>query len=230
MADLIVVVPTRSRPAAVAPLAAAFDATCTAHTKLVFAVDDSDPAREEYLAAGTASHRSHVQFCDSSTMVEALNLAAARLPEHFAVGFMGDDHMPRTVGWDTAYLEALRDLGTGMVYGDDLVQQARIPTQIAMTSDIVRALGWMAPPVLTHLYVDNFWLSLGQAAGCIRYLPGVVVEHRHPAAGTAPVDDGYLRVNNSAMYARDEAAFRRFEADGHFTAAVETVRALRGAA
>jgi hypothetical protein len=223
MADLVVVVPSRGRPARARALAAAFEATCTADTQLMFAVDDDDPTRAEYPI-------SRVRF-SSTSMVEALNRATAWADDAlqpFAIGFMGDDHMPRTKGWDAAYLDALRELGTGIVYGDDLLQSERLPTQCAMTADIVRALGFMAPPTLAHLYVDDFFLTLGREAGCIRYLPEVVVEHVHPLAGKAEWDPGYLRVNAGAMYARDEAAWLAYAAS-NLAGDVAKVRALRGA-
>lgn len=227
MADLVVVVPSRGRPDAARALAEAFKATCRADTFLVFAVDDSDPTKDEY---GTACDgvRSGTLILPSTTMVEALNLAATRLPQHqdaFAVGFMGDDHHPRTVGWDAAYLAALRDLGTGIVYGDDLLQGARLPTQCAMTTDIVRALGFMAPPPLRHMYVDNFWKDLGRAAGCLRYLPEVVIEHLHPIAGKAEWDEGHVRVNAAEVYEADAAAYEAYRALA-FKADADRVRAL----
>ena len=222
MTDLVVVVPSRGRPAAARELAQAFAQTCTADTRLVFAVDDNDPTRDDY-PDGTA-------VFPSRSMGEALNLGAKLVaPAAFAVGFMGDDHCPRTYGWDDAYLEALRELGTGIAYGDDLLQGERLPTQCAMTSDIVRALGYMVPPTLTHLYMDNFWLTLGHKAGCIRYLPGVVVEHRHPFAGKAQMDPGYERVNSGEMYHRDQAAFTQYVDSGGLAGDVAKVQALRGA-
>lgn len=245
MADLVVFVPTRGRPHAVSQLARAFDETCTADTRLVFVVDEDDPDRERYevrfaganlavesaqarplhLGLGLATNAAH-------TMVGALNEAAhyevAVFGEPpFAVGFMGDDHRPRTRGWDTAYLDALRAAGTGIVYGNDLLQRHNLPTQCAMTADIVRSLGWMAPPVLRHMYVDNFWLDLGRAADCITYLPNTVVEHMHPVAGKAAVDDGYARVNAAEVYTADEAAYRQFVEGGLLRAAADTVLALR---
>lgn len=229
MADLAVVVPSRGRPEAAFELMAAFAATCTADTELVIAVDDTDPALDAYRAAAS---RCTLVVGPSTTMVEALNQAVAGYPETarepFAFGFMGDDHRPRTVGWDARYLETLRDLGVGMVYGDDLLQREKLPTQIAMTTDIVRALGWMAPPALVHLAVDNWWLELGQRAGCIRYLPDVVVEHMHPVAGKAEWDDGHRRVNQPAMYHQDLATFARLRVL-ELPSAVAEVRALRGA-
>lgn len=233
MADLIIIVPSRGRPGAVPPLAEAFRATCTAKTELVIAVDDDDPeASEGYGPLADRANGIRVMYGDGRTMVQALNLSVESIlncdpVQPFAFGFMGDDHCPRTRGWDQAYLDVLRELGSGLVYGNDLLQGERIPTQVAMTADIVRALGWMAPPVLHHLYVDNFWRDLGQHADCLRYLPDVIVEHRHPVAGKANWDAGYARVNDARVYERDGRAYAEFGASGAFDEAVAKVRALR---
>lgn len=212
MPDLVVVVPSRGRPGKVLELLDAFEQTCTAGTRMLVAVDEVDPCREGYTEA--AARGAALCIADTDTMNEALNEAAVAVITDglaaVAVGFMGDDHRPRTVGWDQAYLDALRDMSTGIVYGNDLLQGERLPTQCAMTVDIVRALGYMAPPELVHLYLDDFWRTLGQRAGCLRYLADVVVEHVHPIAGKAEWDEGYERVNNPAMYERDREAFAEY--------------------
>lgn len=229
MPDLVALVPSRGRPVAARALADIFRDTCVADTQLVVVVDDNDPALsgyEELAAEGTA-----VCVHPSRTMVQALNLQAVdtvRDPAVFAVGFMGDDHCPRTYGWDAAYLAALREMGTGIVYGDDLLQGPNLPTQCALTADIVRTLGYLCPPPLRHLYVDNFWLQLGRGADCIRYLPDVIVEHRHPLAGKAAWDSGYMRVNDHKVYAEDRAAFTAYAKTG-LSGDVDRVRALRAA-
>lgn len=207
----------------------AFGETCTADTQLVVALDDDDPTKGEYPDGPT------IWTAPSGSMVEALNAAASAyaggifgMQPPFAIGFMGDDHRPRTKGWDQQYLDALRDLGTGIVYGNDLLQRQALPTQCAMTADIVRALGYMAPPSLTHMYVDNFWLALGAATDCIRYLPDVVVEHLHPAAGKAAWDEGYVRVNDPSMYSKDGTVFAEYVCET-LPGDMEKVRALRSA-
>lgn len=228
MPDLIIIVPSRGRPAAAADLLDAFNATCTADTELLFALDDDDPTRHDYPT------RTPQWVGPNRSMVEALNNAAGGyvsgllgMDPPFAIGFQGDDHRPRTKGWDTAYLAALRELGTGIVYGDDLLQRQNLPTQCAMTADIVQALGFMAPPTLHHMYVDNFWRELGKNADCLRYLPDVVVEHLHPVAQKAAWDDGYQRVNAPTVYARDADAFRQY-LQHDMAAAADAVRQLRG--
>jgi hypothetical protein len=230
MADLVVIVPTRGRPEAARALLDAFAETVSGEVHLHFAVDHDDPTQDEY--AALVGPMDVIETDDRpSTMVRALNAIAVQLVNAddapFAVGFMGDDHRPRTKGWDERYLECLRELGTGMVYGDDLLQRQALPTQIAMTSDIVRELGWMSPPELVHMYVDNWWLQLGTQADCIRYLPDVVVEHVHPIAGKAVWDEGHQRVNAPEMYHRDQTTFARLRVL-ELPGAVAKVRALRG--
>lgn len=234
MADLVVIVPSRGRPEAAREVAEAFRETCTADTFLLFAVNDDDPTLDDNMTVADLSgyptiggRNCAVTFVRAETMVEALNAAAVMdgCQQAFAIGFMGDDHRPRTVGWDAAYLDALHEFGTGIVYGNDLLQGERIPTQVALTADIVRAVGYMAPPQLTHLFVDDCWKRWGEAVGRIRYLPDVIVEHLHPVAGKAEWDAGHMRVNAPVMYRKDATAFAAYVADG-FDADVSRIRAL----
>lgn len=222
------IVPTRGRPQAARELAQAFRDTCTANTRLILSVDHDDPMAEAYysdLSTPVYEHR-------GSGMVAALNAAAVWLAkESYAIGFMGDDHRPRTIGWDTRYLEVLHPVfatrrgSPAMVYGNDLLQGSALPTQVAMTSSIVTALGFMAPPSLTHLYVDNFWLNLGTETGTITYLDDVVIEHMHPMADKALWDEGYRRVNDPQMFAKDATAYAGWKVL-HFAECVDKVRAL----
>ncbi|WP_433520135.1 glycosyltransferase family 2 protein (plasmid) [Nonomuraea sp. CA-143628] len=215
--SMVVVVPTRGRPGAVAELARAFTETCGEYTKLLLVIDADDPNAGEYRqVVADLEHWGPLTTLitqPSGTMVTALNFGAAHVlatwPDVEAIGMMGDDHRPRTPDWDEAYVDALRSL-PGFVYGNDLVQRSSLPTQVAVSTSVIESLGHMAPPTLHHLYVDNYWLTLGRSAGCITYLPHVVVEHLHPVAGTAEWDDGYRRVNAPDMYQRDREAFQAY--------------------
>jgi hypothetical protein len=222
MGSLAVIVPSRGRPHTVAQLAEAFRVTCTENTWLLFAADEDDPQYPAYRdavgEASAAGQRVQLVAQPSGTMVSALNHAARHLlaapapavPD--AIGFMGDDHRPRTKSWDQRYLTALQGL-PGIVYGNDLLQGVNLPTQCAITARVVRALGHMAPPALTHLYVDNYWRDLGATTGCLSYLPDVIVEHVHPIAGKTDWDDGHRRVNDPALYDRDRAAYAAYWAE-----------------
>lgn len=231
--SLVVIVPSRGRPHAVAELAEAFlNTSYNGDTRLWFAVDSDDPDLDGYREEvdALACQRIAVIPVVGGCMARALNeaaMVAVSDPATTAVGFMGDDHRPRTPGWDSAYLFALVRMRVGIVYGDDQLQSQALPTQCAMSASIVRALGWMCPPALRHLWIDNFWLDLGQKAGCLRYLPDVVVEHMHPYNGKAEMDEGYERVNSLEIIDADRAAYGRYVVED-LDRDAQKVRQLRG--
>lgn len=207
-ADLLVIVPTRGRPANARRLAEAFEQTSTGHADLLFAVDgdwDNLPAYD------AASGRHAITNCSWSGMVATLNREAAYWCTRYrALAFMGDDHLPRTAAWDKTFLDTLDELGTGLVYGNDLLRRETLPTAVALTSDIVQTLGYMIPPALRHLYCDNFWYDLGHALDRIRYLDDVVIEHMHPIAEKAQWDASYNRVNSPPATEADRAAYNMY--------------------
>lgn len=213
--DLLVIVPTRGRPESVQRVIQAWADTgaFSDGAELGFLVDADDPRCADYERAFYADLHGvwgsmHV-LPTWQPLVPKLNGWAALVAghRHFALGFAGDDHLPRTPGWARAYLDELHAIGTGIVYGNDGIQGQRLPTQWAMTADIVRALGRMVPADVEHLYCDNAVKDLGEAAGCLRYLPDVLIEHMHPVAGKAAMDAGYARVNRPDQYAKDRAAY-----------------------
>lgn len=153
-------------------------------------------------------------------------LLAGKVPdgrEADAFGFMGDDHVPRSPRWD-AELYAAAVIPNGIAYGDDLLQRSNLPTAVLMDAEIVRKLGWLVPPGIKHMYIDNWWRDLGNALGTLRYVDHVVIEHMHPVAGKAEKDEGYRRTNTDRMYTEDEAAYRAFIDRGGLTEAVEMLR------
>jgi hypothetical protein len=238
MTDLLTIVPTRSRPAAVARVVDAWHETGAFDdgAELLFVVDHDDPERDGYddalvsipLHPGKVHIRSIPRW---EPLVPKLNDAALTRvtywPDIFAVGFAGDDHLPRTRGWVRRYVEILRAAGTGIVYCDDGYQHDNIPTQWAMTADIVRALGGMVPAPVEHLYCDNAIKDLGELTGRLYYLPDVLIEHMHPVAGKAESDAQYERVNSRQQYRGDRAAYRHWRADPNgLAAAASQVRGL----
>lgn len=232
---LTVIVPTRGRPESALQVVNAVVDTRQIHdTNVVLAVDDNDPMLDLYReVADTRSDAARVEVVTGGWMVAALNEAAIRVvsdSEVTAVGFLGDDHRPRTRGWDAAYLGALAELGAGVVYGDDLLQHEFVPTQCAMSASIIRALGWMAHPSLKHMYVDTLWRDMANVANRRRYLPDVVVEHLHYINGKATEDDGYRRVNAAEVFSADEQAFRALHASGQVRRAGAVIAQLARAA
>lgn len=228
---MIVIVPSRGRPDNVKRLISAWHETKATATLLIV-TDDDDPAARAYgdVIYDLRDNRAGVLWVTTSPMgmVGALNryakLYAEMVHDTHIIGFMGDDHIPRTPLWDQRIRDILR-AGPGIVYCNDLLQGSNLPTQVFMSSGIIRALGHMAPS-FQHLYVDNYWKQLGQGAECLTYISDVVIEHMHPVAGKAEWDDGYKRVNDGSVYASDWAALVVYTQNGYMRRDIETVRGV----
>lgn len=73
---------------------------------------------------------------------------------------------------------------------------------------------------------DNVWLDLFRDAGCLRYVPEVIVEHLHYTRGAAPHDELYEAARGS--WPHDQAAYHEWQrSDTGLRADVGKIRALQ---
>jgi hypothetical protein len=207
---IAVICPSRGNPKALFEAAMSFHDTRMGESTFVAVLDENDPKLGEYAEAmEDVKHDLIVVPVDAAgNMNLALNYAAMQLKGDAEVlGFIGDDHRFRTKGWDRTIAKVLSEQGGGFVYGNDLYMGDYLPTQVFISADIVRSLGWMGLPGARHLYLDNTWKYLGDATDSLYYLPDIVIEHVHPAAGKAEWDENHLRVNTNEMYAHDREVY-----------------------
>ncbi len=237
--DLAVIVPTRGRPENIRKVLAAWDFTNAWDVAdLILAVDADDPEYqgyrdlfEEHNRPDTGEQLFSMMVSDVWVpMVYKLNKAAvasalSRL--YFAVGFAGDDHLPQTINWAQRYLTVLRDIGSGMVYGDDGYQGAKLSTEWAVTADVVRTLNRMVPADVEHMYCDNAMMDLFGGAGALRHLPEVRIEHMHPIVGKAETDAQYQRVNHRDQFNKDRYVYETWRDSPFMRAQVGRIRHLR---
>lgn len=223
MSDFCLVVTSRGRPDNWARLSAALEATIAGDIDVWLVLDDDDPTAEEYdLGAATrrviGPRRGHVgslnEWCVRATQPKY---------GYRVVGQMGDDHLPRTHGWDKRISDVLTT--PGIAYGNDLFQGANLPTAVFFHGDIIRATGKFAPEGLWHLYADNYWRDLGQKAGCLRYLPDCIIEHLHPEAGKSEHDQTYEDSTNAGVWDADAKVWEQYQAE-QLDADVAKVRAI----
>lgn len=221
MPDLMMIVPSRGRPDRLHDLLVRWVETTTGHADMLVVVDDDDPALSGYVDLGLTPVDKPGGAGPCLAVGTRLGLAGslnrwgvALADKYPMLGFLGDDHAPRSIGWDALFCAELRRMGTGMVYGNDLFQGGNLPTQIAMTSDIIRTLGCMTPGTMRHLYIDNAWLDLGRGVGRMTYLADAWIEHLHPAAGKAQYDESYAETNSDERYRLDQAAYDEWKTNG----------------
>lgn len=160
----------------------------------------------------------------------------AKYPRASRYGWLADDTVPRTDGWDAsleraagrwglacardgylsedpnwrAFLESGEDLSAGLCWGGDLV----------------RAVGWWAPPWLTQAGIDTTWTALTSPLGLGTYVEDVTVEHKNWRTGKRHRDAGDEWDRGDDPYvARDLGAYEHWRAAEDYLAALEDLRA-----
>jgi hypothetical protein len=140
-----------------------------------------------------------------------LNLVANKYADKYkTIYFLGDDHLVKTKSWDRHLAEAINIKGYGLAYGNDLLQGKNLATAVMMSTNIIQTLGFMAPPKLIHLFMDNFWMTLGLKINSLYYFDDVIIEHLHPYVGKAEMDAGYAEANSEAVGTADQKEFVRY--------------------
>lgn len=225
-------VPSRGRPQNAARLLMAFQATCLTETALTFCVDDDDPTLDEYKDIVTSARHVNTGVTVGARIkmgptLDKNAVKVARAYPNDIIGFMGDDHLPLTPGWDATLQADLDAMKVGIWYGNDTIQGPNIPTAVAMTANIINEIGYMVLPDLIHMYIDNFWKVLGDGAQVLRYRHDTIIEHVHPLAGKTPWDAGYVEVNDGKIYEHDGHVFATYMSSGRYTADVSKIIQLR---
>lgn len=199
MKPILVVVPSLRRADNAAKFVEHWRATTDGSSDLLFVLEDNDPTIADYPSGET------YLIGEYRSLGNAFNAAFAEYPDYAAYAPLNDDHWFRTQDWEAAATAALT--GGGVVYGNDGFQGERLATAPILDGDMVRALGYISPPGIPHLYIDDSWMHLGGAIGRLTYLPDLLIEHMHPEAGKAEWDETYRSANSSAAYERDRAAY-----------------------
>jgi hypothetical protein len=226
MSDMLVIVPSRGRPHYAARLVEAVHRTRRAVTHVHVAVDEDDPALPEYRKAMRClADGDQFETGEPAGLAEWTNRVAVRAAgEYRVLASLGDDMVPRTPGWDAALIRAIDGMGgTGFAYPWTGTRED-IPECVAVSSDIVAALGWMCEPSLKHFWVDNVWADLGRGAGCLRLLRAVAVDHHRALMGKAPADA--TARSAAKKIPADEAAYQQWRAE-RMADDIAVVRALR---
>lgn len=218
MKDLLVALPSR-RPHNVERLQEAMRETCRGDTTLLIGVDEEDdfsayPAGPVYV----------VQPWPGSIVAWINDLTVSRAAQYRFTGHIGDDNVPRTVGWDVKIMEALEK--TPFAFANDLYSLRAPGTlccHVFCRSEVIGALGYFGPPQFRSMFVDDAWMAWGNACG-ITFLEDVILEHMHWTVGKAPLDEYYQR--SSAYMLHGQQSFTGYCRDGSLAADVARIRSV----
>lgn len=219
---ILLLVPTRGRPDMAREMAESFLATKPVNSYLLFLLDneaDFLPSPHPHGHWGQWSFGA----ADVRGAVAPLNRALhhATSGGYDTIAFLNDDHRFITPDWEQRIIEARQKYA--VVYPNDCFNNESALTIPFFDARIPKALGFIAPPCLCHLYSDDFWFHMGNALHSIKYLPDVKIEHVHPFSGKREMDATTAAVNTTEARERDRLAFWSYMAT-EFPSDVEKAR------
>lgn len=228
--SVLIVCPTRGRPAMFDRMLSSFYATRSEGTELYAYVANDDPELKAYQSIAPAPGVM-IGFGPRRTIVEVFNRAfelvlrpisreaAARLPAAWPATPLerydyyvdcNDDFMFHTPGWDRKLMAAIEaNGGHGCAYG----RTRNLPSGAMFARRSIEALGWWFPPGFKHQFVDNVQRDLYSAARQLFYVDDVWIEHRHPLLGVNVAwDETYEFVYSDEVRRHDEEAYLKWRA------------------
>lgn len=167
---------------------------------IVIVNGDSDPRyRSLRLPAGWKVH----YFPENIGFLGALNWAFKTFIQEPWYGLLNDDCIVRTFEWDAKLVEAAGNHNFANSNDGWQTESGRMHGAIVFGGDLLRAMGWWCPPGLWHCFADDCWEKLGTIFKNRRYLPEVLVEHKHVWAVGAPEDEthrlGYAKLDEDRI-------------------------------
>jgi hypothetical protein len=177
------ILPSRGRPQNVIRLIEAFNRT-GATTPVWLRLDDDDPQPEFH--GGNWIINTGPRLPLSEIYAEAYR----KYPDLPWYGFIADDVVPKTNGWDTALIEAAGENGMAVPGGGHDPEGA---PHFVLGGDLVREIGWLSLPGLDRLYIDTVWQLICERRGVMVRRNDVVLEHRHFSNGKALMDSTYRK-------------------------------------
>lgn len=208
--SLLIIVPTRGRRKQAERLLDSYEKN-TSFAEMMFVLDPDDEDTYEGMDWKSATHGT---LSPRESLSGKLNQTAMAFKDDFdALMFVADDHVFRTEGWDTVMMGKLKEIGgSGILYPDDK-RRTDIPEIVLISSDIVKALGQFAEPMMKHYYLDNAWADLGKRAGLLRFVPEVIIEHLHYQVDPSAVRDETYSYAEETWGVSDQKAFFEWRAN-----------------
>lgn len=212
-----ILLPTRGRPDNLDRFLTALDATAE-NSHVYIRLDYDDPVAPAYDKVLEKHSHKTVVHGERIFFGPSLNELAERAERdgvsHLAM--LGDDVVPETPEWDTRLMDALGD-DLGVAYGDDGLRKKHapdLPTHYVTQTEVYRRLGYLSPPGIRHLFLDNVARDLGRFLKNFRYVP-VKVRHLHPwAEGEHLHDPTYAEGGrNPDIRNADRLAYVKWTAD-----------------
>jgi len=212
MKPILAICPTRQRPEKCAKMLKSFNKTKLNKIDLVFCIDMDDPCLSEYL--DLFKNKQSFYLLERTTITEIFNKVAFKLePGYEVYHTANDDFIYKTQGFDQLIMDSINTNGSGVHYGNDGHWNADMAVAPFITSDMVKAVGWLQMPKLKHLCNDSIWTALGFKGKFLFHNPKILIDHIHHETRNVPKDVVSERVNSPHVYNWDYMQFYLWKRD-----------------
>jgi hypothetical protein len=144
------------------------------------------------------------------TYGEAVRAVWDRTKDMDWVGLVSDDLVPSTTGWDKHLIKELK--GWNFISSNDGKQAPqRMHGAVVWSGELMRAVGWIFPDGLDHIFHDDTFESLGRETGCWQVRMDVMVRHVHEFYETGV--RGPTMDNTSELWKHDQARYEEWTRD-----------------
>jgi hypothetical protein len=187
---------TRGRPDAAQEVLDACEATGMTSPGVVYVDEDTGLYDKLRVPFNWRIHREPTW----GSLQASMQWAYKQYPRATHYGWLADDTVPRTDGWDK---ELERTAGRyGFAHARDLwhsedpidehefIRGDDMSAGLCWAGDLVRTVGWWALPGVTQAGIDTAWTAMLGPLGLIRYRRDVIVEHKHYRTGKREIDAG----------------------------------------
>lgn len=221
MSTSLWILPTRGRRAQAERCVEAIAATRQTDAPLILAVDIDDRATYDGM---TLPPWAELDWGPRGNLGSVLNMRAmVRLGQYDAIGFIADDAVPVTPGWDQLLLDALETPGVACP-ANGIRPDSCAGEHWLISTVISQALGWYHPPYVAHFWGDVIITEIAEELGVLRFVPGARIDHLQ-YQHTILADRDALNIIHEAGQGADAAGYKRWRDGGQKADDLEKVRA-----
>lgn len=195
-------VPTRSRPDRLKILYESFLVHDEGNSDFVVGIDSDE---KEFYSWVFETPTIKVIETPHVDYVEKANFMAERMKDYEYLYLLADDFVINSK-WESIFLEEA--MPNCVFYGRDSVCNSKLPTAVFIDNNIVKKIGYIAPPTLVHYFADNIWRDWGMAMNTYKYFDHVNVQHLHPVKYSQYQDEVYS--NSAKHFGEDQQAYNEY--------------------
>lgn len=222
---IVVMLPTRARPALFVRAARSAHDTATGKVQIVGVLDHDDQTIDEYrrLVAKQPDMDVVLLQCPSSGCVPKALDWGYRNVEFDIVVLAGDDGLFRSPGWDVRAAAMLAKDPYLIISTDDGRHRKKLEC-VCCTRRWPEAVGFLVHPAFEHFCADEHIEKIAKLAGRILFDREFVIEHMHPKYGKGEWDEVYLSKRRGGGNARDLSRLEQMIHNGDVEVAATRIR------